>query len=97
MIGVSITLARLLETLVQKEPSWDGGNVWCQGVSRTFSASCSWNPNLTALSSSILLCLATTFQVVTLLVNARQSISTIMGVRFTRGMDSVSAAFKRRM
>jgi hypothetical protein len=33
----------------------------------------------------------------TLLVNVRQSISNAMGVRFARGIGSVSLAFKRRM
>jgi hypothetical protein len=33
----------------------------------------------------------------TLLVNAQQSISNAIGIRFTRGMASVALAFKRRM
>jgi hypothetical protein len=33
----------------------------------------------------------------TLLVNVRQSISNAVGMRFTRGMDFVSLAFKRRL
>jgi hypothetical protein len=36
-------------------------------------------------------------EVVTLLVNARQSISTTTGMRFTRGMASVALIFNRRM
>jgi hypothetical protein len=36
-------------------------------------------------------------EVMTLLVNVRQSISNVMGVRFARGIGSVWLAFKQRI